>query len=146
MIRLEPASSRFDPSSGTVISWALWRTLSGSISKAKIRVSPADFNPLAMFEPASPNPTKPTLISLFQFVDIPHTEFGELRAKPVEIHTQFAGFQALAGLLLFSKSFACKPGDFCSGFSSHYDNAIGVCDDHVTRTHPRPGTNDRYVD
>src|SRR5262245_59765138 len=146
MIRLEPASSRFDPSSGTAISCAFWRTRSGSISKAKIRMSPADFSPLAMFEPASPNPTKPTAMSLFQFVDISHTEFGKLGAKTVEIQPQFAGLQALAGLLLFTKSFAGEPGNLCGGFPFHYDHAIGICDDHVARTHPRTGTNDRHVD
>ena len=41
------------------------RTLPGSMSKAKIRETPADFKPFAMFEPASPKPMKPTVSSLF---------------------------------------------------------------------------------
>src|SRR5262245_16655842 len=92
--------------------------------------------------PCNPRQTR----FLLQFVDIPHTEFGELGTKTVEIQAQFAGLQTLAGRMSFSKSSAGKPGNLCGGLTLHYDHPIAICDDHVARTHPRAGTNDRHVD
>src|SRR6516165_7206823 len=108
MICAASANSRFEATRGIPVSNSFWRTfaLCRSISNAKIRVSPADFRPLAMCEPASPKPTNPTLISFF--IDVAHTEFSKFGPKTVEIHTQFAGFQSLACLLFFREAFAGK--------------------------------------
>src|SRR5262245_48434401 len=121
MTRAAPASSRLDSTSGVPLSCAFRRTRSGWMSKAKTCRSPADFRPFAMLEPASPKPTKPTVISfvtiqhsyfLFQLIDVADTEFDKFRAEPVKIDSELTCFQALPRLLLFGKPFTGKPRDF----------------------------------
>src|SRR6516165_4206348 len=146
MICAASANSRFEATRGIPVSNSFWRTfaLCRSMSNAKIRVSPADFRPLAICEPASPKPTNPTLISV-KFIDVAHTEFGKFGAKPVKIHTQFAGFQSFACLLLLREAFAGKTSDFSGCFAFHHNNAVGIGNDDIAGTHSSARTNDRHI-
>src|SRR5580698_10028330 len=82
---------------------------------------------------------------LLQFVDVFHAEFFELRAKTVKIDAQFSPPQPFASHVFLGKALLSERRHFSRELPRYHDNAIGVGDDDVSRTHAGAGTNNRHV-
>src|SRR2546428_2023585 len=96
---------------------------------------PEDLSPLAMLNPASPNPMKPTANSLvIRFVNVPHAKFCQLGAQPIHVQSEGAAFELFAVFLFLCCPLCAESRHFGRCFTLDDNHAVGIAHNHISGT------------